>query len=128
MSSKLAKQAVSIYRTRMQLEEEFRDMKSRLYGLGFEHNKSKLLRRLAVLILMTTLACLISMLIGLTVISAGLHRHYQANTVKKKRVLSYQFLGRRVVKDTRIKLLKQQLIDAIEKLKQGILMACAGVQ
>ena len=51
-----------------------------------------------------------------------------ANTVKKKRVLSYQFLGRRVVKDTRIKLLKQQLIDAIEKLKQGILMASAGVQ
>lgn len=128
MSSKLAKQAVSIYRTRMQIEEEFRDMKSRLYGLGFEHNKSKLLRRLAVLILMTTLACLVAMLIGLTVFSAGLHRHYQANTVKNKRVLSFQYLGRRAVKDTRIKLLKQHLSDGIDKLKQGILMPCAGVQ
>lgn len=128
MCSTLAKQAVSIYRTRMQIEEEFRDMKSRLYGLGFEHNKSKLLTRLAVLILITTLACLVSMLIGLTVVSAGLQRHYQANTVKKKRVLSYQFLGRRVVKSTRIKLLKRHLVDAINKLKQATLMTCAGVQ
>ncbi|MFT6908945.1 MAG: hypothetical protein ACJAS1_005652, partial [Oleiphilaceae bacterium] len=30
--------------------------------------------------------------------------------------------------DTRIKLLKQHLSDGIDKLKQGILMPCAGVQ
>ena len=128
MSSKLAKQAVSIYRTRMQIEEEFRDMKSRLYGLGFEHNRSKLLSRLVVLILISTLACLVAMLIGLTVVSAGLHKHYQANTVKNKRVLSFQYLGRRVIKNGRIKLLKQHLIDAIVKLKQTMQMACAGVE
>jgi SRSO17 transposase len=45
ISDVLAKQAVAIYRTRMQIEEEFRDMKSRLYGLGFEHNNSKVQRR-----------------------------------------------------------------------------------
>jgi hypothetical protein len=63
VSNTFAKQTVSIYRKRIQIEEEFRDMKSRLYGLGFDYNKSKLLRRLAVLTLMTTLACLIAMLI-----------------------------------------------------------------
>jgi hypothetical protein len=112
MTSKLAKQAVAIYRTRMQIEEEFRDMKSRLYGLGFEHNKSKLLRRLTLLILITTLACLVALLIGLTVVSAGLHRRYQANTTKNKRVLSFQFIGRRVVQDPHIPLVEQHLIDA----------------
>jgi hypothetical protein len=119
MSSKLAKQAVAIYRTRMQIEEEFRDMKSRLYGLGFEHNKSKLQRRLVVLILIATLACFIALLIGLTVISAGLHRRYQANTTTKKRILSFQFLGRRAVKDTRLVLLKHHLNDALSQLNYG---------
>lgn len=127
MSSKLGKRVVSIYRTRMQIEEEFRDMKSRLFGLGFEHNKSKLLRRLAILILLTTLACLVAILMGLAAICAGLHLRYQANTVKKKRVLSYQYLGRRIVKDTRIKLLKQHFLDAIDNLKQGILTACVEI-
>jgi hypothetical protein len=127
MNSKLAKQAISIYRTRMQIEEEFRDMKSRLYGLGFEHNKTKILRRLTLLILIATLACLVATLIGLTAISAGLHRRYQANTVKDKRVLSYQFLGRRVIKDTRVRLLKHHLMEAIKTLKLGIQIACAGV-
>ena len=128
MSSKLAKQAVAIYRTRMQIEEEFRDMKSRLYGLGFEHNKSKLQRRLVVLILIATLACFIALLIGLTVVSAGLHRRYQANTTTKKRILSFQFLGRRAVKDTRLILLKHHLNDALNQLIYGIRGASAGVQ
>ena len=35
-SQSLAKQVVNIYRTRIQIEEGFRDMKSRLYGLKFE--------------------------------------------------------------------------------------------
>jgi hypothetical protein len=127
MISKLAKKAVAIYRTRMQIEEEFRDIKSRLYGLGFEHNKSKLLRRLVVLILIATLACIIPLLISLTVISAGLHRRYQANTTTKKRILSFQFLGRRAVKYTRLILLKQHLSDAITQLIYGIKGASAGV-
>jgi hypothetical protein len=128
MNSNLAKQAVAIYRTRMQIEEEFRDMKSRLYGLGFEHNKSRLQRRLEVLILIATLACLVALLIGLTVISAGLHRRYQANTTKMKRVLSFQFIGRRAVKDPQLTLLKQHFSDAIARLKYGVTGASNGVQ
>jgi hypothetical protein len=55
-----------------------------------------------VLILIETLAYIIVLLIGLTIVSAGLHRLYQANTTTKKRVLSFQCLGRRAVKDTRL--------------------------
>lgn len=100
MNSKLAKQTVAIYRTRMQIEDEFRDMKNRLYGLGFEHNKSKILRRRTLLILIATLARLVVLLIEITTVSAGLHRRYQANIIKNRRVLSFQFIGWRVAQDT----------------------------
>lgn len=128
MSSKLAKQAVSIYRTRMQIEEEFRDRKSRLHGFGFEHNRSKLFSRLDVLILMSTLACRVTILIGLIVVSTDQHKHYQVNTVKNRRVLFIQYQGRSEVKNARIKLLKQHLINAIDKIKRTIQMACACVE
>lgn len=126
-SRSLAKQAVSIYRTRMQIEEGFRDMKSRLYGLGFEQNKSLLKRRLTLLILIATLASLVLMLVGLTVISADLHRRYQANSVKTRAILSFHFLGLRVAADKRLKLHKRHLRGAIDSLKQGIQEASAGV-
>ncbi|AGH43610.1 hypothetical protein C427_1501 [Paraglaciecola psychrophila 170] len=41
--------------------------------------------------------------------------------------MSFQHLVRRVVKNTCFKSHKQHLINAIEKLQQGILMACVEV-
>jgi hypothetical protein len=43
MTNTLGKKAVSIYRKRMQIEEEFRDMKSSTYGLGFEQSRTRIL-------------------------------------------------------------------------------------
>jgi IS4 transposase len=63
MTRRLGKQADSIYRTRMQIEEEFKDMKSSAFGLGFEQSQSRLLRRLKILILLATLASLRLLLI-----------------------------------------------------------------
>ena len=80
------------------------------------------------LILIATLACLIVILMGLTFVSAGLHRRYQVKTTTKKRMLSFQIIGRRAVKDTRLILLKQHLSDAITQLIYGIRGASAGVQ
>jgi len=93
--STLAKRVMKIYSQRMQIEESFRDMKSRQYGLGFEQNKTTQLRRLDILILLVTLANLVLMLLGLTLQSAGLQRRYQANTTTNRRVLSLHFLGLR---------------------------------
>jgi len=126
-SRSLAKQVVNIYRTHMQIEEGFRDMKSRLYGLGFEQNKSTLKRRLTLLILIATLASLVLMLVGLTVKSANLHRRYQANSVETRAILSFHFLGLRAFADKRLRFHKRHLGDAIALLKQGIQEASAGV-
>jgi hypothetical protein len=91
----LGKKIVAIYHLRMQIEEEFRDIKSSLFGLGFEHHKSRCVQRITILILIATLASILANIIGLAMFMAGLHLRYQANTVKKRRVLSFHYLGLR---------------------------------
>jgi hypothetical protein len=59
----LGKKTVAIYRLCMQIEEEFRDIKSSLFGLGFEHHKSRCVHRIAVLILIATLASILANII-----------------------------------------------------------------
>jgi hypothetical protein len=95
---------VAIYRLRMQIEEEFRDIKSRLFGLGFEHHKSRCVQRITILILIATLASILANIIGLAMFMAGLHFRYQANTVKTRRVLSFHYLGLRDFVDKRLTL------------------------
>jgi hypothetical protein len=104
MSRRLGKQAVALYKKRMQIEEEFRDMKSGAFGLGFEQSQSKKLRRLKIIILLVTLASLLLIIIGLSAIASNAHHRYQANTTRKKRVLSFQFVARRAIKDKHFKL------------------------
>lgn len=90
--SNLSKQVVGIYRQRMQIEEGFRDMKSTRFGLGFEQNNSIKPTRLAILVLLTTLASLVAVLLGMGLVIANKHRRFQANT-ETKQVLSFHTLG-----------------------------------
>ncbi len=114
--STLARRVVTIYKTRMQIEEGFRDLKSRQYGLGFEQNKSYTTRRLSVLILMSTLAHMVLMLTGMAVTLANKHRDYQANSIKTRRVISFPFLGARAIADRRLKIPIALFRQAREKL------------
>ena len=116
----LGKKIVAIYRLRMQIEEEFRDIKSSLFGLGFEHHKSRCVQRIAILILIATLASILANIIGLAILMAGLHRRYQANTVKTRRVLSFHYLGLRGFVDKRFKLLCEQFETAELNLRTMI--------
>jgi hypothetical protein len=92
----LSKQVVAIYRQRMQIEEGFRDMKSTRFGLGFEQNNSVKPARLSILILLTTLASLAVILLGMVLTIANKHRRFQANTATKQ-VLSFHTLGLRAL-------------------------------
>ncbi|WJG09733.1 IS4 family transposase [Aliiglaciecola sp. LCG003] len=116
----LGKKIVAIYRLRMQIEEEFRDIKSSLFGLGFEHHKSRYIHRIAVLILIATLASILANIIGLAMFTAGLHRRYQANTVKVRRVLSFHYLGLRGFVDKHFKLLSEQFETAVLNIRTMI--------
>ena len=92
----LSKQVVAIYRQRMQIEEGFRDMKSTRFGLGFEQNNSVKPVRLNILILLTTLASLAVILLGMVSTITNKHRRFQANTATKP-VLSFHTLGLRAL-------------------------------
>lgn len=113
-----SRRIVKIYKLRMQIEEGFRDMKSRRFGQGFEYNKTTNLKRLSVLIMLTTLAHWLLMLLGMMAKIDNKHRQYQANSIKTINVLSLQFIGSRVALDRRCKLRIRDCLIAIKQLRQ----------
>jgi len=92
-----AKKCVQIYQTRMQIEESFRDMKSTKFGMGFEHNGTYKLKRMNLLVMMTTLVEMVFVVLGKVVEQAGLSHRFQSNSIRHKRVLSFSYLGKRAI-------------------------------
>lgn len=110
-----AKKVVKIYHARMQIEESFRDLKT---GLGFAASQTRQRQQLSVLLLIAMLAQPALFLVGLCIEMMGKHRRFQANTVKDRSVLSYQFLGLRAVRDKWLLITQQQWQAALLKLTQ----------
>lgn len=88
-----AKQIIQLYRTRMQIEEGFRDIKNHRNGFSLSDTRSRSTERLANLLLIGMLATLLVWVIGRLAEEKRWHYHYQANTVKHRRVLSLFYLG-----------------------------------
>jgi hypothetical protein len=109
----LSKKVVKIYATRMQIEESFRDLKT---GLKMNACGSRKSPRLQVLLLIALVAQYLLFLLGLAVKAAGMHRRYQANSIKNRNILSNQFIGLRAYKDKQLKLLKKHWKAAIDEL------------
>ena len=100
------------------IEESFRDVKS---GLNMNAGDTRKIKRLSVLLLIGLLAQYLLFLLGLAVKEAGKHRQYQANSVKRRNVLSNQFIGLRAYKDKKLRLLKQHWFDALKALEKLII-------
>lgn len=88
-----AKKLTKIYSSRMQIEENFRDMKSTRYGFSLRQTRTKNARRLSILVLIGTLTHLAVWLLGKAGQRINLHHKFQANTVRDSQVLSIFFLG-----------------------------------
>jgi len=93
-SNKPARYLISYYKKRMQIEQNFRDIKNRDLGVGLRRNKSKSKNRAQVLYFIAMLLIIIFWWIGYCGEMAGCHRKYQANTVKKYRIISFVTLGK----------------------------------
>lgn len=109
------KKVVKIYRSRMQIEESFRDLKSSRYGFSFEHSYSKHIARIEILLLIAMLASIIAWLIGLAAERMNLQYNFQANSVKTRRVLSLFFLGCQVIR-RKIKIPIEVIKDCIKEI------------
>jgi hypothetical protein len=121
---KLAEKVVKLYASRMQIEEAFRDLKSTRFGLSLELHRTYQVERLQVLLLIATLALMVAWLLGKATEQTGQHRHYQANTVKNRVVLSTIFLGLKVIDDSRVTLRLDNLIAAMKSLHDIIQSHC----
>jgi hypothetical protein len=88
----MAKAIVRIYRQRMQIEEGFRDLKSLYYGQGYEVNRSRDPKRLAILVLIAALAAFLLFMIGAAAERMNLQRGMHASS-SKRRVYSLPFLA-----------------------------------
>src|SRR5919109_339215 len=104
----------------VQIEEAFRDLKSTRFGLSLELHRTYQVERLQVLLLIATLALMVAWLIGKATELTGQHRHYQANTVRDRVVLSTIFVGLKVIDDPRVTLRVADLFAATKSLDEII--------
>lgn len=92
------KEIIKKYQSRMTIEESFRDTKSTMYGFSFNDNKTIKPQRYIVWLLLAALAALVAWLVGYMGEKINLHYQFQANTYRDRRVLSFVFLGCRIIK------------------------------
>ena len=122
--STLAKQVVRVYALRMQIEEAFRDLKSTRFGLSLELHRSYHVPRLQMLLLIAALALMVAWVMGKATELTHQHRHYQANTIKDRVVLSTIFIGLRVIHDAYTTLQAQDIAQAWQRLQDIIQSQC----
>jgi hypothetical protein len=108
------KTVVKKYKRRMKIEHEFRDSKDPKWGLGLNYTLTRNRHRLAILLLIGTVAIFMLWLIGLAAERKQLHYSYQANTVKSHRVLSLIFLALQILLHDRQAVCYQDLKEALQ--------------
>lgn len=107
------KKIVKLYGYRMQIEESFRDTKNQQYGLGLSQAKSKSIQRYNNLLLIAALTLFLLWCIGQVAVENKYHYQLQANTERKKKVLSNIYLGIQVVMDRRYKIDEKDIRNII---------------
>lgn len=101
----LAEKIVTLYATRMQIEEAFRDLKCPRFGLSLYLNGTYKIARMRILVLLGSITAAFAWLIGKSTELSGQHRHFQANTTTSTKVLSTIFIGIQVFRDWRMRIL-----------------------
>ena len=84
---------IQIYRTRMQIEEAFRDLKNTRNGFSLRHCRSFDRQRLNIALLISAIAMLALWILGIIAKRANQHRSYQANSIRHRSVLSTFTIG-----------------------------------
>lgn len=115
-----AKNVINIYKTRMQIEESFRDIKSHQFGLSMRYSLTRNQQRLTNLLLVGMLAAYITLILGHQAEKLKLHFRYQANTVKNRRVLSFQYLALQIINDVGLRFSNKAWLEAISLVKEKL--------
>jgi len=92
------KQLVRIYKTRMQIEEAFRDTKSRVYGLGIARGRHTSLMRATNLLLIAALASFVLWMIGCLARAKDWAHAVRVNSSSRTATYSTPFLARLIIR------------------------------
>lgn len=111
-----AKRIMKLYALRMQIEETFRDCKGRRWGFGLQYARSRAPQRWEILLLIGTWATVSHWLVGLAAGARHCARHFQANTLKKRAVLSVCFLGQQLLHSRRFHLTRTELLATAQRI------------
>lgn len=115
--SAITKTVINLYKTRMQIEEAFRDLKSHRYGFSFRDCLTRKRYRLENLLLIGALAAMVAWLVGKIAEMKNMHRQFQANTTRTRNVLSTIYLGCEVYSSGRLKMVMNDFTQAIKLLR-----------
>ena len=111
-SVRTPKQMVNLYAKRMQIEETFRDLKSPVYGLGLRQSRTKSPERFDIILLIALMLQFMFWLAGLHAKGQGWDKHFQANTIRTRNVLSTVRLGMEVMRRSDYDISMQELLAA----------------
>ena len=97
----------------MQIEETFRDAKNHRWGWAFDQMRSRSKDRVEILLLIAAIASVILNVIGSAAEAADMQKRYQANTHRKRRVLSLPVLAIFVLRRKEERLLTSSALRAV---------------
>ena len=123
LKDRTPKQIVKIYRTRMQIEEGFRDCKSVYYGLGLSQNESMNADRRAVLCMLAALAIFLLWCIGTALKDSQEARHLRANSSSKREFYSVVFMARLMCQQQEVRLPEKSFNEALNTINPSVLCA-----
>jgi hypothetical protein len=112
-------QIISVYKKRMQIEEGYRDLKNTRNGLGLRDCRSFKKNRLNIALLLGATATLFLWILGVIAKMGKQHYQFQANTVKKRNVLSNFTIGWQLFKEKRVMLRIKDLFLAIHSIRNS---------
>jgi hypothetical protein len=118
--TKITKRVINIYKTRMQIEEAFRDMKNSRWGFSLCEARCTTTYRYENLMLVGTLAMFAVWLIGKVAELKQWQYRYQANTTKTRNILSTFFLGCQVFRKSSLTFRKPEYSEAIKAMRQHV--------
>jgi len=120
----ITKRVINLYKTRMQIEESFRDIKNSRWGFSLDEAKVSTKFRYENLLLVGVLATFAVWLTGKVAELKNIHRQYQANTVKTRNVLSTFYLGCRVLNKQGLDIKREDFHLALSVLQQQFKAQC----
>ncbi len=111
------KQIVKIYKTRMQIEEGFRDCKSVHYGLCLSQNRRMNQRRRSVLCLIAACTIFVLWCIGVAAQHTQLAKQVKVNSSSKRAPYSFIFLARLLIAQAHFRLPEKAITNALRQVK-----------